>query len=163
MQHGTKIIFLGLFLFASSLLFAQPAPGQKAAEIALPDVNGSIKKLSALTGKVILLDFWASWCGPCRKANPDLVRLYAKYKKKGFEIFSVSIDENKAAWKKAIAADKITWTQVNENKGWDGPVATAWKIEQIPASYLLDKTGRIVATDPEMKDIESRVLELLNQ
>src|SRR5688572_5849661 len=107
-----------IFLFASLHSFAQPKLGEQAYEIKLPDVNGKVQKLSEQRGKVVLIDFWASWCGPCRRANPELAVLYSKYKDKGFEIFGVSIDDEKKAWKKAIAADGITWKQVNEKGGW---------------------------------------------
>lgn len=153
------VLLLAVSLSLSS--GAQPKAGTRATEIVLPNINGKMQKLSGNTGKVVLLDFWASWCGPCRKANPELVRLYAKYKQKGFQIFSVSIDDDQAAWKKAVVKDKMTWTQVNESKGWDGPVATAWKIEQIPASYLMDKSGKIVGVDLQGKELEDTVAKLV--
>src|SRR5690349_9539925 len=105
---------------------AQSSYGKSAPEIALPAINGDTIKLSSLKGKVVLLDFWASWCGPCRASNKTLVRLYGKYKSKGFEIFSVSIDEEKRDWEKAIKKDRITWLQVNDNKGWYGKTPTSW-------------------------------------
>jgi peroxiredoxin len=140
---------------------AQHKVGETAPDIALKDVNGKIVRLSDLRGKVVLLDFWASWCGPCRKANKGFASLYAKLKSKGFEIYSVSIDDEKADWEKAIAADKIGWLQVNDKGGWYAPVATAWKIEQIPATFLLDKQGRITALDLEGRQLEYRVNKLL--
>lgn len=155
-----------LFFFGIIISYhgnAQQKPGQYAPDIALIDVQGSMKKLSDQKGKIVLVDFWASWCGPCRKANPALLKLYSKYRQNGFEIFGVSIDDDKAAWKKAITRDKITWIQVNDSKGWDGPAATAYKIEQIPTSYLLDKSGTIVAVDPSHKDLEKKIVELLNK
>lgn len=155
-------------LFFSGTIFSHPGtaqqkPGQYAPDIALTDVQGSMKKLSGLKGKVVLVDFWASWCGPCRKANPALLKLYTKYRQNGFEIFGVSIDDDMAAWKKAITRDKITWIQVNDRGGWDGPAATAYKIEQIPTSYLVDKSGMIVAVDPSHEDLEKKIVELLNK
>jgi thiol-disulfide isomerase/thioredoxin len=144
-------------------VFGQLKVGEKAPNIALRDSNGKVRKLAELNNKVVLVDFWASWCGPCRRANPNLVRLYAKYKSKGFEIYGVSIDEDRAAWKKAIAADKITWTTVLETGGWDGPVALAWKVEQLPTSYLLDKSGRVVAIDPFGRELERKISKQLNK
>lgn len=141
---------------------AQTSYGQTAQEIKLPALNGDTIKLSSLKGKVVLLDFWASWCGPCRASNKTLVRLYDKYKSKGFEIFSVSIDEEKKDWEKAIKKDKITWLQVNDNKGWYGKVPVQWNIYQIPTSYLIDKDGRLVAMDPEGKELETLLKGLLN-
>jgi thiol-disulfide isomerase/thioredoxin len=154
-------VFL-LMLFVSKRQEAQIKYGQLAPEIALPALNGDTLRLTSLRGKVVLLDFWASWCGPCRVANKELARVYQKYKGKGFEIFSVSIDENKKAWAKAINKDKISWLQVNDDKGWDGKVPVAWNIYQIPTSYLIDKQGRLIAMDPEGKKLESLLKDLLN-
>jgi peroxiredoxin len=148
-------------LLASCTLFAQPKTGQKAPDIMLPDVNGTIQKLADQAGKVVLIDFWASWCEPCRRSNPGLVKLYEKYKQKGFEIYSISIDENKSSWKKAITTDKMSWTHVIAEGGWDGPVGQTWKIQQIPASYLLDKSGKIVAIDPNTRQLEKDIIEQL--
>lgn len=134
---------------------AQPSIGQQAYEIILPDTKGKIQKLSDHNGKIILIDFWASWCGPCRRANPGLAAIYSKYKDRGFEIFGVSIDDEKNAWKKAIAVDRITWKQVNASGGWDAPVALQWKLEQIPASFLIDQDGRVVAVDPSQEELEN--------
>lgn len=159
------IIFI-IFFFSTIIShqgIAQQKLGKHAPDIALTDVQGSLKRLSDQKGKVVLVDFWASWCGPCRKANPALLKLYSKYRQNGFEIFGVSIDDDKAAWKKAITRDKITWIQVNDREGWDGPAATAYKIEQIPTSYLLDKSGTIVAVDPSHEDLEKKVVELLKK
>jgi peroxiredoxin len=148
-------------VFCVSTAIAQPKAGSMAPDIALQDVNGNTVSLSSLRGKVVLIDFWASWCGPCRKANKHLAAIYPKLKAKGFEIYSISIDDDKKDWKKAIASDKITWVQVNENKGWNGSVAEAWKIEQIPATWLLDKEGKIVAVDAEGKELERKINALL--
>ena len=141
---------------------AQVKYGQQAGEIALPTIKGDTLRLSSLQGKVVLLDFWASWCGPCRISNKTLVKMYDKFKNKGFEIYSVSIDEDKKAWEKAIKKDKITWLQVNDDKGWNGKTPGRWNIYQIPTSYLIDKQGKLVAMDPEGKKLESMLNELLN-
>jgi peroxiredoxin len=158
-----KIFVLAIALFASVTAMAQPAIGSAVPEISLKDVSGTTVAISSLKGKVVLLDFWASWCGPCRQENKHLVKLYAKYKAKGFEIYSVSIDEDARAWKNAITADKITWLQVNDNGGWDKGIATQWNIQQIPTTYLIDKTGNIVALDLQGKQLEKRVTELLKK
>jgi thiol-disulfide isomerase/thioredoxin len=155
-----KLLLLG-FVLAALAANAQPKIGTLSPEIVLKDVNGNSVSLSSLKGKVVLIDFWASWCGPCRKANKHLVSIYPGLKAKGFEIYSISIDEDLADWKKAIAADRITWLQVNENGGWNAPVANQWKIDQIPTSYLLDKTGKIIARDLEGKQLEKQVNQLL--
>jgi thiol-disulfide isomerase/thioredoxin len=129
--------------------------------IKLPTVKGDSLTLASVKGKVILLDFWASWCGPCRFANRQLVKLYAKYKAKGFEIFSVSLDEDKGDWKKAITKDKITWLQVNDPRGWNAQTAVNWNISQLPTTYLINKKGDVVSIDPEGKELEESVKKLL--
>ena len=141
---------------------AQPSYGRPAQEIELPTLKGDSLRLSALKGKVVLLDFWASWCGPCRASNHSLVKLYEKYKNKGFEIFSVSIDESRKEWERAIKRDRITWLQVNDNKGWYGKTPTSWNIYEIPTSFLIDKDGRLVAMDLEGKELEAMLKDLLN-
>ncbi len=161
--HFMRLTLLVAMVLLSAVAVAQPAVGTTVPEIALKDVNGNTVTLSSLRGKVVLIDFWASWCGPCRKTNRLMVRLYPKLKAKGFEIYSISIDDDVADWKKAIAADKITWLQVNEKNGWNGPVANAWKIEQIPATFLIDKEGVLVAVDPDERLLEKKVSTLLKK
>ena len=131
-------------------------------EIALPSLKGDTLRLSSLNGKVVLIDFWASWCGPCRVANKNLVKLYEKYRNSGFEIFAVSVDEDKDAWIKAVKKDKATWIQVNDRGGWEGGTAIRWNIQQLPTSYLFDKKGNILARDPDKKELERLLKELLN-
>ncbi len=143
---------------------------QEIPNIADPRLNFSVAglkgdsiNLSSLKGKVVLLDFWASWCGPCRVSNRQLVKLYNKYKQSGFEIFGVSIDEDKDDWKKAIAKDKITWLQGNDTGGWDARGAVKWQVDAIPASFLVNKNGDVVAINLEKTDLERKVKELLGQ
>lgn len=133
-------------------------------QIKLPDVKGDSITLASLKGKVLLLDFWASWCMPCRAANKKLVKLYDKYNAKGFEIFSVSLDEDKADWKKAIARDKITWLQVNDPRGsWNAKTAADWNISVLPTTFLINKKGDVVAIDPAGKELEKGIQELLQE
>lgn len=153
------IFSFSIFLFATA--GAQPKQGQMAAEIALPSAAGDTIRLSSLKGKVVLLDFWASWCGPCRVANKGLVKLYDKFGKKGFEIYSVSLDEEKEAWVKAIKKDKISWLQVIDKGGWETPTASIWRVSALPTSYLIDKEGRMVAMDLEGKDLEKALKDML--
>lgn len=132
-------------------------------QIRLPAVNGDSISLASLKGKVVLLDFWASWCMPCRAANKHLTKLYNKYKPEGFEIFSVSVDEEKSAWKKAIAKDKITWLQVNDAAGNMGKTILDWNVAVLPTTFLINKKGDVVAIDLEGKALDEAVARLLQE
>ena len=133
-------------------------------QIKLPTVKGDSITLASLKGKVILLDFWASWCGPCRSSNKKLVKLYEKYKSQGFEIFGVSLDEEKKDWEKAIAKDKISWTQVIDPRGsWNARTAADWNISVLPTSFLINKKGDVVAMDLEGKELEKGIIDLLQE
>ena len=156
-----NFFFFFPIIFISLTIHAQIKFGFDAPEIALPTVNGDTIHLSSLKGKIVLLDFWASWCGPCRGTNKKLVKLYPKFKEKGFEIFGVSLDDNKQNWKKAIQKDKISWLQVNDDGGWDAPTAFNWRIDAIPTSYLIDKEGKLIAMDLDPKDLEKMLKDIL--
>jgi thiol-disulfide isomerase/thioredoxin len=123
------------------------AIGAIAPEIALPSPKGEIVKLSSTHGKYVLLDFWASWCKPCRQENPNLVKVYYKYRYQGFDIFQVSLDRNKESWLKGIQDDQLNWTQVSDLKMWDSPVVGLYGIQGIPHNLLLDPNGKIIAKD----------------
>ena len=155
-----NVIVLALLLL-SVATNAQVKVGQSAPEISLPGTNGNIINLSSLKGKVVLIDFWASWCGPCRRANPSVVKLYEKYKDKGFEVFGVSIDSKKNGWLKAIEHDKIKYTQVNDKDGWNAATAAKYGVDAIPATFLLNEEGVIVAVDAEGNDLEEKITALL--
>ena len=163
MINWKKYLLIAIFLLAISGAEAQIKQGYDAPDIALPSVNGDTIRLSSLKGKVVLLDFWASWCGPCRISNKQLVKLYPKYKAKGFEILSVSLDDDKGKWVKAIKKDNISWLQVNDGGGWDARTAVSWQIYAIPTSYLVDKNGKLVAKDLEGKELEKALKVLLEK
>ncbi|MDI3321078.1 TlpA family protein disulfide reductase [Pinibacter soli] len=156
-----KFLFVVILMFAGAVAYAQPRQGQPAGEISLPDVNGKNVSLSSLKGKIVLIDFWASWCGPCRQSNKHLVKLYEKYKDKGFEIYGISVDDSKDAWKRAIKYDKINWIQVNESNSKDGKVANAWYIQRIPTSFLMNKEGVLIEMNPDDKQLEKYLKENL--
>ncbi len=137
------------------------AVGKVAPEITLPDTSGTPVSLSSLKGKVVLIDFWASWCGPCRQENPNVVQTYRKYKDKGFEIFGVSLDDNGGKWRSAIAEDGIFWTHVSDLQGWSSSAARLYAVTGIPATFLIDREGKIVAKNLRGKKLEEKVAEIL--
>ncbi|MFN3758167.1 MAG: redoxin domain-containing protein [Algoriphagus aquaeductus] len=136
--------------------------GQVAPDIELPDPNGNMVKLSDLRGKYVLIDFWAAWCKPCRQENPNVVRLYNQYKSKGFEVFGVSLDRTKEDWVKAIADDQLTWTHVSDLKYFNSAAAELYKIEAIPATYMIDPDGKIIAKDLRGPSLENKLAELFD-
>lgn len=136
--------------------------GAEAPEIDLKNPEGKNIKLSSLRGKVVLLDFWASWCGPCRMEMPNVVSVYNKYKAKGFTVYSVSLDKDAAAWKNSIEKLGMNWeNQVSDLKWWQCEAALRYGVQGIPAAYLLDKNGVIVATNLRGSSLEEKVAELL--
>lgn len=126
-------------------------------------LDGQPMKLSSLRGKVVLVDFWASWCGPCRRENPHVVKLYDKYKSKGFEVLGVSLDRTKGAWEKAIAKDKLTWSHVSDLKGWKNVVAKQYSVTSIPHTILLDQEGKILARNLRGADLDAKLKELFGE
>jgi peroxiredoxin len=136
--------------------------GQAAPEINLPTPNGKELALSSFRGKIVLVDFWASWCGPCRKEMPNVVKAYAKFKDKGFEIYGVSLDQDKARWLEAIQKDGITWPQVSDLKYWECEAAKLYAVEGIPYTVLLDKEGKIIAKNLRGADLEIAIEKALS-
>jgi thiol-disulfide isomerase/thioredoxin len=142
---------------------ASAGSGEKmeAPEIVLPSPEGDTIKLSSTRGLIVLLDFWAAWCGPCRMENPNLVKAYNKYHNQGFEIYQVSLDKTKEAWIKAIQDDRLgKWIHVSDLKYWSSTVVSLYKIESIPFNYLLDKEGRIIASNLRGEALQRKLAEL---
>lgn len=136
--------------------------GAEAPEIKLPNPEGKTIALSSLRGQYVLLDFWAAWCSPCRRENPNLVRVYKKFKEKGFEIFQVSLDRTKDDWVRAIKTDHLNWIHVSDLKFWGSPVAKLYYVQSIPANFLLDPEGKIIATNLRGAALEQKLDEILN-
>jgi peroxiredoxin len=135
--------------------------GSAAPEIDLPTPEGKNVKLSSLKGKYVLIDFWASWCRPCRMENPNLVNAYAKYKSKGLEIYGVSLDKEKGPWEAAIKQDNLTWVHVSDLQFWSSSAAKLYNVSSIPKSFLLDKQGKIIASDLRGELLEQKLRELM--
>lgn len=137
------------------------AIGQPAPEIALPDTTGQVVKLSSMKGKYVLVDFWAKWCGPCRQENPNVVRVFNKYKDKGFTVFGVSLDRSKEDWLRAIKEDQLTWTHVSDLKYWQSEAARTYNVNGIPFSLLLDPNGVIIAKNLRGPALEKKIAEVI--
>ncbi len=135
--------------------------GALAPEIVLPNPAGDSLRLSDLRGKIVLIDFWASWCGPCRRENPNVVRVYQQYKEQGFEILGVSLDRTQEAWVKAIEKDQLEWLHVSDLQYWQSIAAKTYAVSSIPATVLLDREGRIVAKGLRGPALEQKIAELL--
>lgn len=156
-----KLFFVAVILLGSFAGKAQLRVGEAVPEIELPNTKDSLTKLSSLQGKVVLIDFWASWCAPCRAANPFVQKLYSKYKDKGFEVFAVSLDTKNKEWLKAIKQDKLKYTQVIDNSGWRSKVAEKYFVDQLPTNFLIDRAGKIVAIDLEGKELFDKVKSMV--
>jgi peroxiredoxin len=138
------------------------AVGQKAPDFTMNDVDGNPVALSSKVGaKLLLVDFWAAWCGPCRRENPSVVKVYNEFNKRGFNIFGVSLDQKKEAWVKAIADDKLTWTHVSDLQYWSNAAAKLYAVNSIPANFLLDETGTIIAKNLRGEALYNKVNEVL--
>jgi thiol-disulfide isomerase/thioredoxin len=169
-----KKIFLNIsiFLLSSYLTtaFAQKPGleiGDIAPEISLPSPEGKIISLSSLKNKLVLIDFWGTWCAPCVKEQPELAKLYKKYKSgsftngKGFEIFGVALDAKKENWENGIKSQNINWIQVSDLKFWRSPVAKTYNIQELPYNLLLDGNGVIIAKNLHGADLEKNISKYL--
>ncbi len=135
--------------------------GKQAPELSLPDINGKEIKLSSYKGKYVLVDFWASWCLPCRRENPNVVQAFDKYKNKNFTIFGVSLDKEKEDWLQAIRKDKLSWTQVSDLQEWSSAAVSTYGFTSIPFNVLIDPEGRIIAQGLTGTDLEKKLDEVL--
>jgi peroxiredoxin len=152
---------IGKGLANSIAYFKVGAVGTDALDFTQNDVQGKPVKLSAFKGKYVLLDFWASWCKPCRLENPNVVKVYNKFKNKNFTVLGVSLDQSKDAWVKAIETDKLAWNHVSDLQQWNNAVAQMYHIQSIPGNFLIDPNGKIVARDLRGEDLEKKLCELI--
>ena len=159
-----KYLSFILILFTTSMMAQELKVGDMAPDIELEGLSGKKVSLSSLKGKVVLIDFWASWCRPCRKENPMIEKTYQRYKEEefkngsGFTVFSVSLDTKNLAWEKAIKADGITWEHhAIEKTGWKSDVAQTYQVSSIPKSFLIDGDGRIIALNPRGDKLEKEL------
>lgn len=135
--------------------------GKKAPDLALPDPNGKIVSLESFKGKYVLVDFWASWCKPCREENPNVVKAFNQYKNKNFTILGVSLDRDRGSWLQAIQSDQLTWTHISDLAFWDSKAVEIFKFEGIPFNVLVDPDGRIIAENLRGDELTNKLMEVI--
>jgi len=165
MPSATKrfVEYMSRVILPEEMPSGGPEVGSTAPDFTLPQPDGNLLSLSQLKGKYVLVDFWASWCGPCRKENPQVVSLYQKYKGKGFEILGVSLDDKREAWLQAIEKDGLSWRHVSDLKGWQNEAAQLYDVNAIPMTYLLDPNGTIIAKGLRGPSLEAKLEELFGK
>jgi thiol-disulfide isomerase/thioredoxin len=170
---GLKTRFPGNAFLAEMEKNSQPQPAQQSAggdswigkavpELVMADPNGKDVSISSFKGKYVLIDFWASWCGPCRMENPNVVKAYNEFKGKNFTILGVSLDKDKDAWKKAIAQDHLSWTQMSDLKYWNSQAVETFGFQGIPFNVLVDPTGKVIGESLRGEDLDSKLKQVLN-
>ena len=135
--------------------------GQPAPDFTMPTIDDKTIKLSSLKGKYVMIDFWASWCQPCRQENPNVVKMYNKYKSKNFTILGISLDKDPVAWKQAVQQDGLSWTHASELSDFDGPTVRAYQVQAIPASFIIDPSGKIIAKNLRAEELDSFLAKTL--
>ncbi|AOM78516.1 TlpA disulfide reductase family protein [Pedobacter steynii] len=161
LDAGLKATETGKKMEAMLAVLKKGSNGQKMIDFTQNDMEGKPVSFSSFKGKYVLVDFWASWCGPCRGENPNVLKAYDQFKDKGFTVLGVSLDDNADKWKKAVVEDKMPWTQLSDLKGWKNEVSTYYGIQGIPANYLVDPDGVIIARNLRGEALHEKLKELM--
>ena len=164
-SENNKKSFYGLKLkeYIENQISPPMKVGEQVIDFTMKNVEGKTVSISDFQNKYILIDFWASWCAPCRAENPNLKRAYDKYKKSGFEIVGISLDTDKKAWERAIEKDKLNWINLSDLKGWKSEIAIKYKIKSIPSNMLVDKTGQIIAVELRGNDLQNKLEQIFEK